>query len=190
MHGKQKKLIIVDTPGFFDTNSSITNKTVEKKITSQIFDMTSPGVHAFLIVLRVDRFTPEEKNTVDFIKTIFGEGAAKYCIVIFTREDQLEDGQTIDAFITRSAPLQQLVNICGNRKFVINNRLNGELLEAKTKKLLQMINEMVQNNNSNYYTNAQYQKIEQQRKAEQAKREQEERDKKKAYEEALAAKVI
>jgi hypothetical protein len=53
-----------------------------------------------------------------------------------------------------------------------------------------MINEMVQNNNGNYYTNAQYQKIEQQRKAEQAKREQEERDKKKAYEEALAAKVI
>jgi hypothetical protein len=190
MHGKQKKLIIVDTPGFADTNSLIKNNMVEKKITSQIFDMTSPGVHAFLIVLRIGgRFTPEEKNTVDFIKTIFGEGAAKYCIVIFTCEDQLE-GQTIDDFINPSPLLRELVNICGNRKLAINNKLNGELFEEKTKKLLQMISEMVQNNNGNCYTNAQYQKIEQQRRAEQEKREKEERDKKKAYEEVLVAKVI
>ncbi len=110
---------------------------VEKKITSQIFDMTSPGVHAFLIVLRIgSRFTPEEKNTVDFIKTIFGEGAAKYCIVIFTCEDQLEEGKTIDDFINPSPTLRELVNICGNRKLAINNKLNGELFEEKTKKLL------------------------------------------------------
>jgi predicted GTPase len=77
-NGQQKTLTVVDTPGFFDTNTKITNEVVEKKITSQIFHMTAPGVHAFLIIIRVGRFTPEEKNTVDFIRHIFGQDAVKY----------------------------------------------------------------------------------------------------------------
>ena len=67
VHGRQRPLLVVDTPGFFDTDTTRTNEAVERAITSGIFNMTSPGVHAFLIVLRVDRFSPEEKNTVDFI---------------------------------------------------------------------------------------------------------------------------
>ncbi|CAF1303856.1 unnamed protein product [Rotaria sordida] len=187
--GRQKQLMVVDTPGFFDTDICITNEQVQQIIASQIFTMTSPGVHAFLIILRVGRFSPEEKNTVDFIKKIFGDGAAKYCIVIFTREDQLDEGQTIDDFINRSDELKDLIQKCGNRKFTINNKINGEPLDRKTKQLLQMIDRMVQNNNGNYYTNDEYQRIERQRKEEKAKREEEERRKKKEYEHALVAKA-
>ncbi|CAF3688259.1 unnamed protein product [Rotaria sp. Silwood1] len=189
INGRQKQIMVVDTPGFFDTDENITNQQVQQTIASQIFNMTSPGVHAFLIILRIDRFSPEEKSTVDFIKKIFGEGAAKYCIVIFTREDQLDEGQHIDEFISRSRELKDLVQRCGHRKFTINNKLNGEQLNRKTKQLLQMIDQMVQNNNGNYYTNAEYQRIERQRKEEQARREEEERRKKKEYEDALIAKA-
>jgi GTPase Era involved in 16S rRNA processing len=189
INGVPKKVTVVDTPGFFDTDTTITNQMVQQTIASQIFNMTSPGVHAFLIVLRIDRFTPEEKNTVDFIKTIFGQGAAQYCIVIFTNEDRLDEGQTIDDFVNSAPGLQELVRNCGNRKFTINNKLNGPALEKKTKQLLQMINQMVARNNGDYYTNAEYQRIEKQRKEEQAKREQAERDRKKAYEDALVAQV-
>ncbi|CAF3134806.1 unnamed protein product [Rotaria sp. Silwood2] len=149
--------------------------------------MTSPGVHAFLIILRVDRFSPEEKNTVDFIKTIFGAGAAKYCVVIFTRQDQLEEGQTIDEFISSSDELQELVNSCGNRKLALNNKLNGEQLDRVTRGLLQIIDQMVQRNNGNYYTNAEYQRIEKERREEQARRDEQERRKKKEYEDSLVA---
>ena len=189
MNGRQKPIIVVDTPGFFDTNPTITNETVERTITSQIFNMTSPGVHAFLIVLRIDRFSPEERKTVDFIKTIFGAGAAKYCILIFTNEDRLDDGQTLDEFISTSSHLQELVSMCGNRKIGINNKLSGQPLENKTKKLLQMIDQMVATNNGTYYTNAQYQQIERQRAEEKQKREQEELARKKKYEDELTAKV-
>ncbi len=151
--------------------------------------MTSPGVHAFLIILRVDRFSPEEKNTVDFIKTIFGTGAAKYCIVIFTREDQLEVGQNLDQFISSSRALRELITICGNRKLAINNKVFGQSLEGKTQQLLQMIQEMIDNNNGTYYTNAEYQRIEQQRREEQRRREEAELARKKAYEESLIAEV-
>jgi hypothetical protein len=153
--------------------------------------MTSPGVHAFLIILNIGRFSPEEKHTVDFIKTIFGTDAAKYCIVIFTREDQLEAGQTLDDFISESKlpALEELITICGNRKLAINNKLTGQPLVKKTQQLLRMIQEMVNNNNGTYYTNAEYQRIEQQRREERRRREEEELARKKAYEEALIAKV-
>jgi hypothetical protein len=162
---------------------------VEKKITSQIFQMTSPGVHAFLIILRIGRFSPEEKNTVDFIKTIFGTDAAKYCIVIFTHEDQLKRGQTLEDFISSSPALKQLITTCGKRKLAIDNELDGQFLERKTQQLLQMIQEMVNNNNGHCYTNAEYQLIEQQRREEQRRREEAELARKKAYEESLIAKV-
>ena len=162
---------------------------VERKIASQIFQMTSPGVHAFLIILRVDRFSPEERQTVDFIRTIFGTGAARYCIVIFTREDQLEEGQSLDNFISSSPALQELVTICGGRKLAINNKLTGQFLERKTQQLLRMIEQMVNDNNGTYYTNAEYQRIEQQRIEEQRRREEAELARKKAYEESLIAEV-
>jgi hypothetical protein len=162
---------------------------VEKKIASQIFQMTSPGVHAFLIILKIGRFSPEEKDTVDFIKTIFGTDAAKYCIVIFTHEDQLKKGKTLDKFISSSPELEQLITTCGERKLAIDNDLNGQLLEKKTQQLLQMIQEMVNENDGTYYTNAVYQRIEQQRREEQRRREEAELARKKAYEESLIAKV-
>jgi biopolymer transport protein ExbB/TolQ len=84
-----------------------------------------------------------------------------------------------------------LLNIqaCGNRTFSINNKLNGQQLERKTKRLSEMIDNMVKSNNGTYYTNAEYQRIERQRLEEQRRREEEERQRKKAQEDALIARV-
>jgi predicted GTPase len=188
-NGQQKTLTVVDTPGFFDTDKTVTNESVEKKIASQIFNMTAPGVHAFLIVIRVGRFTPEEKNTVDFIRHIFGRDAVKYCIVVFTGEDQLDEGQTPEEFINTSSALRELVQACGNRTFAINNKLSGQQLERKTKRLIEIIDNMVRNNNGTYYTNDEYQRIERQRRETQQRQEEEELRKKKAQEDAFAARV-
>jgi len=188
-YGQPKMLTVVDTPGFFDTDTSITNETVERKIASQIFDMTAPGVHAFLIIIRIGRFTPEEKNTVDFIRHIFGQDAVRYCIVVFTAEDQLDRGQALEEFINTSPPLQELVRACGNRTFAMDNKLNGEQLAKKTNRLIEIIDNMIRNNNGTYYTNAEYQRIERQRQAEKTRREEEERRKKKAEDDALIARA-
>ncbi|CAF1129825.1 unnamed protein product [Adineta ricciae] len=184
-YGQQQKLIVVDTPGFFDTDSNMTNTMVERKIASQIFEMTTPGVHAFLIVLRIDRFTPEEKNTVDFIRHIFGTDAARYCIVVFTREDQLEEGQTLHEFIDSSPELRRLVQDCGRRIFSINNKLNGQQLEKKISQLIDMIDAMIRSNDGKYYTNTEYQRIERKREEEKRKQEEEERRKKEADKKAI-----
>ena len=186
---QQKTLTVVDTPGFFDTDATMTNEMIERKISSQIFQMTTPGVHAFLIIVRIGRFTPEEKNTVDFIRHIFGSDAVKYCIVILTGEDQLDEGQTADDFVRSAPALKELVQACNNRMFAINNKLNGQALERKTKRLTEIIENMVKSNSGRYYTNAEYQRIERQRQEEQRKREEAERQRKKAEEDALTARV-
>lgn len=59
--------------------------------------MSSPGPHAFILVVSVGRFTKEEQETVDLFVSIFGEKIWNYVIVLFTREDDLqEDGLSFD----------------------------------------------------------------------------------------------
>ena len=190
VNGQQKTLMVVDTPGFFDTDPNKTNEMVQNTISSQIFKMTSPGVHAFLITVRIGRITPEETNTLHFLQQIFGPDAARYCIIVFTHEDQLDEGQSINSFIHSFDYLRDLVvNYCGNRVFTINNKLQGEPLIRKTNELLQMIDQMVQYNGGTYYTNAMYQMIERELRAKKEAEEERRRREKEEEEEEIWSRV-
>lgn len=159
---------MVDTPGFFDTDRANTNEMVKSKIVEQIFGLTSPGVHAFLFILSLGPYTPEEKQTVEFIETIFGPQVTQYGIVVFTHLDQFEQEeipQSIDTFVQRSPPaLQELVRKCGGRTFAINNRIRDHRLEQHVKPLLEMIDYVVQINSGKCYTNAEYERVEKSRR--------------------------
>lgn len=53
-----KRLVVVDTPGLFDTNQT------EQEILIEItkwYTLVSPGIHAILLVVQVGRFTEEER---------------------------------------------------------------------------------------------------------------------------------
>ena len=184
-----KHLTVVDTPGFFDSNTAITNQMIRDKITSQIFEMAAPGVHAFLIVIRIGRFSPEEKQTVDFIREIFGSDAAKYCIVVFTCADQLDIGQTLDDFVRDAPALEGLVQACGGRVFAFDNRLTDQYLVKKVNQLIGMIDKMIRSNTGSYYTNDKFQCIEKKRLEERNRKEEEERRTKKAAEDAIFKRV-
>ncbi|CAF1466636.1 unnamed protein product [Rotaria sordida] len=184
-----RALTVVDTPGFFDTDPNYTNDVIKKQIASQIFEMTTPGVHAFLIVVSSTiRFSPEEKATIDFIRNIFGDKAAQYCIVVLTGVDRLQQ-KSPEEFVNTAPALKEFIQICGNRLFAMNNTLVGESLKTKTKELIKMIDDMVKTNNGTYYTNAIYIEIERQKEEDEQNRKEEERRKKKAEEDALVARI-
>ncbi len=91
--GKQmindREVFVVDTPGLYDINLS--DEEVIKEIVKCI-TLAAPGPHIFLLIRSIGRFTAEEQNTVALIQKVFGTEANKHMMVLFTREDDLEDG--------------------------------------------------------------------------------------------------
>jgi len=118
-------------------------------------EMSVPGPHVFLLVIRLDViFTDEEKNTVKWIQKNFGEEAAHYTIILFTHADSLD--QPLEDYISESNDLKAVVNECGDRIHSFNN--NEIKNRSQVTKLLQEIEKMVEENGGQHYTNEMYKK--------------------------------
>ncbi|XP_058258452.1 uncharacterized protein LOC131361403 [Hemibagrus wyckioides] len=150
-----RSVAVVDTPGLFDT--TLSNEEVTEEI-GKCVSMLAPGPHAFIIVLSVDRFTEEEKVTVNLIKKMFGPEAAKYSIVLFTRGEKLKNKTLEDYLKTNDhAYVNKLIRDCGGRVHLFNNCTEDT---AQVNKLLQMIEEMIHFNRDNYFTNEMFEMVE------------------------------
>lgn len=168
-----KKIVVVDTPGVFDTDrpNDITQQEICKCI-----GISSPGPHAFILVIDVaNRFTEEDTRTVEHFEKYFGEELYRYLIVLFTRKDQLDiRGKRLEDFIDKSPrDLQRLIDKCGNRVFALNNMLSGSKGDTEVNKLLNLISENVEKNSNTYYKNEVYEKVEEAIQQEEKKRKEE-----------------
>ncbi|XP_029114862.1 GTPase IMAP family member 4-like isoform X1 [Scleropages formosus] len=148
-----RKVAVVDTPGLFDTN--FTNEEIIKKIALCI-SLSSPGPHAFLVVLQLGRFTREEQDAVEIIQTTFGSEAAGYTMVLFTRGDDLEEN--IYDFVKRNGKLAECVKKCRGGCHVFNNKDMGN--RSQVTELLEKIENMVNKNLGSCYTSEMYKKVE------------------------------
>lgn len=140
-----RRVVVVDTPGLFDTN--FTHEEVLKRIETCI-SLSAPGPHVFLVVLRLGRFTKEEKDTMKMIQSTFGEEAVRRSLVLFTHGDKLKK-QTIESFISKSAELEELIEVCHGRYHVFNNEVNDQ---EQTHQLLEKIMGMNIENEGKHYT--------------------------------------
>ncbi|XP_067462890.1 GTPase IMAP family member 9-like isoform X1 [Thunnus thynnus] len=148
-----QKVAVIDTPGLFDTRN--TEEETVKDI-AKCISYASPGPHIFLVIIKLDRFTEEEKQTIQIIQTIFGEEAYKYSMVLFTHGDLLK-GKTIEEFLKDSKDLQELVAKCNNQYHVFNNEMKDR---SQVRKLLDKIRNINVQNGGSYYTTEMFQKAE------------------------------
>ncbi|XP_064871090.1 GTPase IMAP family member 7-like [Oncorhynchus nerka] len=162
---------VVDTPGLFDTARS--DEEVKEKI-EECVNMSVPGPHAFLLVIRLGvRFTEEERNAVRWIQENFGEDASMYTILLFTCKDQLKGKQVTDS-LKMCKELRRLSITLGGGYHSFNNDAKDD--PAQVPELLEKIKEMVELNGGEHYTNQMYQKAQRKiREAEERRREEEER---------------
>ncbi|XP_074544631.1 GTPase IMAP family member 7-like [Halichoeres trimaculatus] len=148
-----QQVSVIDTPGLFDTK--IDKETTSRNI-SQCMAYASPGPHVFLVVIKLGRFTEEEKKTVQEIQQIFGEGANRYSMVLFTHGDLLRK-QTIETFLSESEELKQLVARCNGQYHVFDNNLEDD---SQVTELLSKIRNITERNGGRHYTTEMFQKTE------------------------------
>lgn len=115
-------LTIYDTPGFFDPE---TQKMSPEGILRQyagLPDFNTENQLVYLLVIKTDRFTEEEKSIIEVIDDYLPDFLKKNTWIIFTRGDELDrEGQTIEEFIEDSEDLKEVVQRFDNRYFVFNN---------------------------------------------------------------------
>ncbi|XP_043952752.1 GTPase IMAP family member 7-like [Gambusia affinis] len=143
---------VVDTPGLFDTSQS--DKKVKREI-SKCINMSAPGPHAFLLVIRIGPFSKEERDAVMKVKEIFGEEAWKYSMILFTHGDKVES--SFDEMLKEAGPeLKEILEKAGNRYHVFNNLRANDRRQVLG--LLEKVEDMVQKTGGKFYSNDTYEK--------------------------------
>ncbi|XP_059903810.1 GTPase IMAP family member 9-like [Gadus macrocephalus] len=161
---------VIDTPGLFDT--AVTQEEVKAKI-EECVQMSVPGPHAFLLVIRLGvRFTEEERNAVKWIQENFGDDASMYTIMLFTCKDQAK----ADNALKECKELRRLSITFGRRYHAFNNNDPKDRLQVT--ELVTMIREMVQENGGKHYTNEMYEKAQRKLREEEERKTREEQQKK------------
>ncbi|KAK2096869.1 GTPase IMAP member 4 [Saguinus oedipus] len=154
---KETELVVVDTPGIFDTE--VQNADTCKEISRCIL-LTSPGPHALLLVVPLGRYTKEEQQATEKTLKMFGERARRFMILLFTRKDDLDGTSLHDYLMEAPEGIQDLMNIFGDRYCAFNNRATGAEQEAQRAQLLALVQRVVRENQGGCYTNRMYQMAE------------------------------
>ncbi|XP_073703304.1 GTPase IMAP family member 9-like [Garra rufa] len=149
-----REITLVDTPGLFDTGVSEDHLKLE---ISKCINMTTPGPHAIILVIKLGPFTEEERLSVEKIRAIFGEEADKHTIILFTHADELTS--TIEQYISGAKEdLKEILNRCGGRYHVFNNKDMED--RNQVLQLLKIVDDMVTAHGGGFYSSKSYQNIE------------------------------
>ncbi|XP_023197535.1 GTPase IMAP family member 4-like [Xiphophorus maculatus] len=145
-----RTVTIVDTPGVFDTSFS---EHASKREISKCINMSAPGPHAILLVIKVGPFTDEEQDAVRQVEEIFGADAWRYTMILFTRED--EAAEDVKLQLQECGPkLQSVLQRVNNRYLLLNNRRAHD--RSQVLALLEEVDRMVSENGGEFYSNYTY----------------------------------
>lgn len=153
-----RSISVIDTPGFFHTHLSPEEVLAE---VGRCVVLSSPGPHAFLVTLQPGRFTQEEKETLEWIKAMFGPGATRFTMVLFTWGDQLQ-GKSIEDFLKESDELSEFVSSCLGGYHIFDNSEQNRTTECpqQVTQLLKKIDKIVADNGGGCYSNEMFKEAE------------------------------
>lgn len=154
-----KNLLVVDTPGLFDTEKSLHE--VKREI-MKCYGITSPGIHALLLIVSIGRHTEEEAKTINFFVDHFGIGIKNYVIVVFTGKDRLGE-KTIENYIDTledTSTLKKLLLDIDGRYIVMGMEEDPAKHEREVRQILRITEKMNKMNGCTGYTDIMYKKAE------------------------------
>lgn len=147
-------MVVIDTPDMFcrkDPSDSLFQEVQRCSL------LSAPGPHVLLLVMQLGQFTTEDQQAVQGVKEIFGEGAMKHTVVVFTRKEDLKGGFLRD-FIQGAGnrALSELVAACGGRVCAFDNYATGSTWDDHVKELMDLIEGLGTVERGDRYTNRLY----------------------------------
>ncbi|XP_016118681.1 GTPase IMAP family member 4-like, partial [Sinocyclocheilus grahami] len=165
---------VYDTPGFCDTE--LDEHKIQQKYQS-ILQKCNSELSAFFLVIKADRFTEEERKTVEKIEKLLGQNRLEKTWLLFTRGDELEDEKTadkhtiilfthgdeltgtIEEYMSKAGEnLKEILRRCGGRYHVFNNKDMEDRIQVL--ELLEKVDGMIAATGGGFYTSESYQGVE------------------------------
>ncbi|XP_048103834.1 uncharacterized protein LOC125297515 isoform X2 [Alosa alosa] len=143
-----RQVTVVKAPGWWNNEKLINTPELTKQEIVLSVSLCPPGPHAVLLVIDIERsFTFEERLTIQEHLELLGGIVWSHTIMLFTSGDWLGD-TTIEQYIESEEHLRYLVEKCGNRYHVLNNknRAGDQVTE-----LLEKIEEMLAGNRNCHF---------------------------------------
>ncbi|XP_051008369.1 GTPase IMAP family member 4 [Acomys russatus] len=153
----EREVVVVDTPGVFDTD--VSDADTGKEI-ARCVALTSPGPHALLLVVPLGRYTVEDHKATQKILGMFGKKARRFMILLLTRKDDLEGTDIHEYLNTAPEGIQELMCKFENRYCLFNNRASGAEQEDQRTQLLTLVQSIVRENYGRCFTNRMYESAE------------------------------
>lgn len=133
---------IIDTPGWWKNLPIEQTPELNKNEITHSLSLSTSGPVAFILVLRVDcSFKEKELKAMEDHLRLLGSTVWDHSIVLFTFGDLLGDRAIEQHIECEGKALQWLVDRCGNRYHVFNNKVRGE--NHQVSELLEKIQEMI-----------------------------------------------
>ncbi|KAJ8254111.1 hypothetical protein COCON_G00207230 [Conger conger] len=139
-----RQVTVVDTPGWW-THSVKDTAELDKQEIGHSVSLCPPGPCALFLVIYVSsafRGT-EMRSAVEHLE-LLSERVWRHTVVLFTRGDWLVDTPIEQHIETEGRALQELIEKCGNRYHVLNNKNRAD--GTQVTELLEKIEEMVARN--------------------------------------------
>ncbi|VDI19711.1 Hypothetical predicted protein [Mytilus galloprovincialis] len=154
-----RDVLIIDTPGIFDTETDPTG--VENEI-KRCVHIGAPGLHAVLYVMEIGRFRDEDTDAIRAFLRFFDSEMKDRVIVVFTHGDKLQKKgiKLEDHLLKAPMSLQQFLEDCQNRVILFNNEFDREESYEQINGLLTMIEALKRSNELAYYSDTLFMKAE------------------------------
>ncbi|XP_061079264.1 uncharacterized protein LOC133114086 [Conger conger] len=140
-----RQVTVVDTPGWWIDNSVKDTAELDKQEILRSVSLCPPGPCALFLVIDVSSaFREEHRRSVVEHLELLSEGVWRHTLVLFTSGDWLRDTIIEQHIETEGRVLQELIEKCGNRYHVLNNKNRAD--GTQVTELLEKIEEMVARN--------------------------------------------
>ncbi|KAL0155953.1 hypothetical protein M9458_050216, partial [Cirrhinus mrigala] len=147
-HGEvaDRHITVIEAPGWWKEDTVEESPELLKQEILLSVSLCPPGPHAVLLIIRVDNiFKEEQRKVLQGHVDLLGKRVWSHTIVLFTRGDSLSDTSIELHIESEGQDLQWLLDKCGNRYHVLNNKNRSD--DTQIKELLEKIEETVAQNN-------------------------------------------